>query len=161
MISANKSEGIAPIVYDTLLLPTPAGRIQGRTASIRGPFKGGLGFDAWITRWDTAGHYRPQYQSRSEINYTNNFLKRFPRGDFDVRAAVIYESRGSTVFPLTAGDIRVGGWKTLSSLLEIRILRAVISYQQRNILSYQYEIIPGFEMPRVLAIYGVRWDFWN
>ena len=47
------------------------------------------------------------------------------------------------------------------ALLEIRILRAVVTYQQRNILSYQYEIIPGFEMPRVLAIYGVRWDFWN
>lgn len=161
MISADKGQGLAPIVYDTLLLPTAAGRIRGRTASIRGPFKGGLGIDAWITRWDSAGHYQPQYQSRSEINYANNFSRRFPRGDFDVRAAVVYEYRGSTTFPSSAGDVRVGASKTLSSLLELRILRAVITYQQRNILSYPYEIIPGFEMPRVLAIYGVRWHFWN
>jgi hypothetical protein len=161
MISADKSEGIAPVVYDTLLLPTPAGRIKARTAAIRGPVRGGFGIDAWITRWDTAGPYRPQYQSRSEINYANNFARRFPRGDFDVRAALAYEYRGSIVFPLSSADIRVGASKTLSALLEFRILRAVVSYQQRNILAYPYEIIPGFEMPRVLAIYGVRWEFWN
>jgi hypothetical protein len=62
---------------------------------------------------------------------------------------------------LEAGDVRLVAAKTLSALLEIRIIRAVVSYQQRNILSYQYAIIPGFEMPRVLAIYGVRWEFWN
>jgi hypothetical protein len=65
------------------------------------------------------------------------------------------------LFPLAAGDENIAGWRTVSGLLEIRILRAVISYQQRNILSYQYFVIPGFETPRVLAIYGVRWDFWN
>jgi hypothetical protein len=65
------------------------------------------------------------------------------------------------VFPLSAGDVQTGVAKTLSGLLEIRILRAVVSYQQRNILGYLYQVVPGFEMPRVLAIYGVRWDFWN
>jgi hypothetical protein len=161
MISADKTQGLAPVVYDTLLLPTTPGRMSARTASIRGPLLGGLGIDAWVTRWDLARAYQPEYQSRSEINYANNFAKRFPRGDFDVRAAVVYEYRGSTTFPLESADVRVVAAKTLSALLEIRILRAVVSYQQRNILSYQHEIIPGFEMPRVLAIYGVRWDFWN
>jgi hypothetical protein len=75
--------------------------------------------------------------------------------------AGVYEYRSHTTFPLSTGDIHAGTAKTLSALLEIRILRAVVSYQQRNILGYPYEIIPGFEMPRVLAIYGVRWDFWN
>ena len=161
MISADKTQGLAPVVYDTLLLPTAPGRITARTASIRGPLFGGLGIDAWVARWDRARPYQPEYQSRSEINYANNFAKRFPRGDFDVRAAVTYEYRGSTTFPLEAGDVRLVAAKTLSALLEIRIIRAVVSYQQRNILSYQYAIIPGFEMPRVLAIYGVRWEFWN
>ena len=62
---------------------------------------------------------------------------------------------------LAAGDIETGVSKTLSAILEIRILRAVISYQQRNVMGYQYQIVPSFEMPRVLAIYGVRWEFWN
>jgi hypothetical protein len=161
MITADKTQGLAPIVYDTLLLPTTSGRTKASTGSIRGPIGRGFGIDAWITRWDSTGNYQPQYESRSEINFANNFRKRFPRGDFEVRAAGVYEYRGHNIFPSSAGDIRIGAAKTLSALLEIRILRAVISYQQRNILAYQYAVIPGFEMPRVLAIYGVRWDFWN
>jgi hypothetical protein len=161
MITTNKTEGLAPLVYDTLLFPTPAGRATARTISIRGPLGRGFGIDSWLASWDQARAYQPQYQSRSEINFTNNFLKRFPRGDFEVHAAGIFEYRESTIFPLAAGDVRTPAAKTLSALLEFRILRAVISYQQRNILGYPYSVIPGFDMPRVLAIYGVRWDFWN
>jgi len=161
IVTTGKRTGLAPIVYDTLFLPTVAGRTTARTASIRGPLGRGFGIDAWITKWDQTVPYQPQYQSRSEINFANNFPKRFPRGDFEVRAAGVYEYRGHMIFPLSAGDVRMAPAKTLSALLEIRIMRAVVSYQQRNILGYQYQIIPGFEMPRVLAIYGVRWDFWN
>ncbi|MEP6857613.1 MAG: Plug domain-containing protein [Gemmatimonadales bacterium] len=161
VVTADNEEGLTPIVYDTLFLPTTPGRITAKTASIRGPIGRGFSIDAWVTRWDQTRPYQPQYQSRSEINFASNFLRRFPRGDFEVRAAGVYEYRGSTIFPLAAGDVRNAPAKTLSALLEIRIMRAVVSYQQRNILAYPYEIIPGFEMPRVLAIYGVRWDFWN
>ncbi|MDQ6768420.1 MAG: Plug domain-containing protein [Gemmatimonadota bacterium] len=161
MIRTDKTQGLAPLVYDTLLLPTPAGRATAQTVSIRGPLGRGFGIDSWLTRWDQTRPYQPQYQSRSEINFTNNFLRRFPKGDFELHAAGVYEYRGRTIFPLAAGDVSAATAKTLSALLEVRILRAVVSYQQRNILGYQYDVIPGFEMPRVLAIYGVRWDFWN
>ncbi|HEX9309234.1 MAG TPA: Plug domain-containing protein [Gemmatimonadaceae bacterium] len=161
MITTDNTAGSAPVVYDTLFLPTVAGRIKAGTASIRGPLRAGFGIDAWLTRWDQSRPYQPQYQSRSEINYSNDFTKRFPRGDLSVKVAGVFEYRGHTIFPLTAGDAQTTVSRTLSALLEIRILRAVLTYQQRNILGYQYQVIPGFEMPRVLAIYGVRWDFWN
>ena len=161
ILSSDTTHGLAPVVYDTLLQPTISGRRRAGTAAIRGPLGRGFGIDAWITRWDSTSEYQPQYQSRSEINFANDFSKRFPRGDLDIRAAVIYEYRGHNLFPLDAGDLRTMAAKTLSAQLEIRILRAVVSYQQRNILAYQYQVIPGFEMPRVLAIYGVRWEFWN
>jgi hypothetical protein len=161
LISTENPVGPAPLVYDTLFLPTPSGRVEGRTLSIRGPLFAGLGIDAWVTQWDDSVAYLPRYESRSEINYANNFAKRFPRGDFEVRAAAVFEYRSHIDFPLAAGDVRTEVSKTLSGILEIRILRAVISYQQRNLFSYQYHIVPGFEMPRVLAIYGVRWEFWN
>lgn len=150
-----------PVVYDTLLLPTHLGRSDGIIAAIRGPLGRGFGIDAYLTRWSSEQPYRPQYLSRSELNFTSTFPRRFPSGNFEVRANAVYEYRGGNTFPLAAGDIKVVAAKTISALLEIRIMRAVVSYQQRNILAYQYEIIPGFEMPRVLAIYGVRWDFWN
>ena len=161
VVSNTKTEGLSPAVYDTLLLPTPAGTSTAQTLSIRGPLGRGFGIDSWVTRWDQTRPYQPQYQSRSELNFRNSFLRRFPRGDFELRASAVYEYRGHNVFPLAAGDVQVSNSRTISGLLEIRILRAVVSYQQRNILAYPYFVIPGFEMPRVLAIYGVRWDFWN
>ncbi|MEO8909392.1 MAG: Plug domain-containing protein [Gemmatimonadaceae bacterium] len=161
VISSDKTEGLAPVVYDTLLLPTPAGKATAQTVSIRGPLGRGFGIDSWLTRWDQTRPYQPQYQSRSEINFTNDFKKRFPRGDFSLHVAGVYEYRGHMDFPMAAGDVRITTAKTMTALLEIRILRAVVTYQQRNLLGYQYAVIPGFEMPRVLAIYGVRWEFWN
>jgi TonB-dependent receptor-like protein len=160
-ISADRNSGLAPVAYDTLLLPTSPGRLSAWTGSIRGPIGGGFGVDAWLARWSPASSYTPEYQSRSEINYANTFPRAFPRGDFELRVSGVYEYRSHTNFPLAAGDVRSEVAKTISALLEIRIMRAVISYQQRNILAYPYQIVPGFEMPRVLAIYGVRWDFWN
>jgi hypothetical protein len=161
MISMERGSGLAPIVYDTLLLPTSPGRVSGYTGSIRGPLAYGLGLDAWAIRWADSSVYQPKWQSRAELNYSNNFMRRFPRGDFEIKASAAYEYRSAVVFPTTVEDIRTPVGKTLSAILEIRIMRAVISYQQRNILGYQYDVVPGFEMPRVLAIYGVRWEFWN
>jgi hypothetical protein len=161
LISSERTAGLAPVAYDTLFLPTLGGRITAKTASIRGPLFGGLGIDAWVAQWNHTEEYIPKYQGRAEINYANNFPKRFPSGDFAIRAAAYFEYRSHVDFPLTDGDVRTEVSKTISGILEIRILRAVISYQQRNLLSYQYQIVPGFEMPRVLAVYGVRWEFWN
>ena len=161
MISMERGPALAPLAYDTLLLPAGVGRVSGYTGSIRGPLVRGIGIDAWAVHWSGASRYQPEWQSRSELNYTNNFLRQFPRGDFEVKVAGIYEYRSAATFPLDAGDVLSQTAKTISAILEIRIMRAVISYQQRNILAYQYDIVPGFEMPRVLAIYGVRWDFWN
>jgi hypothetical protein len=160
-ITTENASGVAPAAYDTLLLPTSPGRRSAYTGSVRGPLFAGLGIDAWVVRWNSTDYYQPEFQSRSEISYANNFLRRFPRGDFEVRAAATYEYRSHVLFPLQASDVRIAAAKTVNALLEIRIMRAVISYQQRNINGYQYQIVPGFEMPRVLAIYGVRWEFWN
>lgn len=160
-VSLDTVEIPPPIVYDTLLSPISLGRSTGATAAIRGPLGRGFGIDAFVTRWESAQPYRPRYQSRSEINFVNSFPRRFPSGNFELRFAGVYEYRGHNTFPLAAGDIGLMAAKTISALLEIRIMRAVITYQQRNILAYQHQIIPGFEMPRVLAIYGVRWEFWN
>ena len=161
LISTDNQSALAPLAYDTLLLASGLGRVSARTASIRGPLLAGFGIDAWVAQWAYSDPYLPKYESRSEINYSNDFARRFPRRDFEVKVAGVFEYRSHTRFPVSTGEVGTGVSKTLSAILEIRIMRAVISYQQRNIMGYQYQIVPGFEMPRVLAIYGVRWDFWN
>ena len=71
------------------------------------------------------------------------------------------EYRGRMVFPTSGTPVGVGSARWFAGLVEIRILRAVVSYQQRNLLSAQYEIVPGYLSARQLSIYGVRWEFWN
>lgn len=161
VITRDTATTLPPVIYDTLFQPAALGRARGSTGAIRGPLGRGFGVDAFLTRWERTESYQPQYQGRAEVNFASNFIRRFPKGDFELRAATVYEYRGHNLFPLPADELRVMAAKTFSALIEIRIMRGIISYQQRNIMGFQHEILPGFEMPRVLAIYGVRWEFWN
>ncbi len=161
VISIDTALRSAAPVYDTSFVSGLVGRSTGVTTSLRGPVWRNIGVDSWVTHWSHPAMYQPRYQSRAGLNYANDFLGRFPTGHFAVKAEAAMEYRSRLVLPSSGNPIGVGSARTLSGLLEVRILRAVVSYQQRNILSRQYEIVPGFQMPRVLAIYGVRWEFWN
>ena len=50
----------------------------------------------------------------------------------------------------------------IGAQLEIRIQRAVISYQARNVGARFYQEVPGVYLPRgTISLYGVRWEFSN
>ncbi len=49
----------------------------------------------------------------------------------------------------------------ISTLLEIKISSAVIFWQYRNPVGAIYSTYPGYVMPRLVNIYGMRWQFWN
>ncbi len=161
IVSTDTAFRFPPAVFDSSYRPVVTGPSIGTTASLSGPLWRGVMVDGYVTRWPTARAYQPLYESRAELSFASNFLRRFPSGNFGLKAAGWFDYRGRVFFPQQLGFDAAGSSKTVSALLEIRILKAVISYQQRNLLSYQYEIVPGFEMPRVLAIYGIRWEFWN
>jgi hypothetical protein len=157
----------APIVYDTLYTPVREPAATGVTASIRGQVWRLINADVWAVRWnDTTGFYRPRYQTRSELYVRTNMLQRFPSGHLGIMASVIHEYRSNvqfpTVDPATPGvivPVTATGYRTISTLLEIRILTATISWQFRNILGERYSQVPGFIMPRGTNFYGVRWSF--
>ena len=46
-------------------------------------------------------------------------------------------------------------------MLDIRIGTANIFWYNRNYNGKVYETVPGFIMPRMVQLYGVRWTFWN
>lgn len=46
-------------------------------------------------------------------------------------------------------------------MAEIKILQGTLSWQLRNASGYPYYLVPGYQMPRQVNIYGLRWDFWN
>ncbi len=150
-----------PRVFDTAYTPTAAGRSSAGFMTLRGRIFKEAGVDIVATRWSSAAFYQPRYQARSEANLVTRWSSRFPSGNFGLKAAIVHDYRGDIAFPVAGGRVITEASGTVSGLLEIRIMRAVISYQVRNIAGELYQITPGFFMPRTINFYGVRWEFWN
>jgi len=152
----------APVIYDTAYRRTSTGNRTGLFGGFRGRGWRGLGADAYVIQWDSGAQYLPQYQARAELNFQTEWRSRFPRGDFGFNLAVADEFRSSVLFP-TQGPAprRAGASHVLWGLMEIRIQRAVLTFQVRNPVGKSYFLVPGFEMPRAISTYGVRWFFWN
>jgi TonB-dependent Receptor Plug Domain len=139
--------------------------LTGAFVALRGPLWKSFGIDAWGVRWNREDAlYRPQFQSRAEVYFRTNWLRRFPSGEFGFLLAGVHEYRSNVLFPSTTEATGLGTApqsRVLGTLLELRLQNAVISWQYRNILIERYEHVPGFVAPRPINYYGVRWDFWN
>ncbi len=153
----------APVVFDTAFQPAATGRLTGTFATVRGRVLGDLGVDIVGTRWDTDGFYRPRFQSRSQLYLDTQWRSAVESGNLNIFTAVTHEYRGGAFFPVRAPGqpLRSSVYRTWGMLLEVRILRAVLSYQFRNVVGLPYEQVPGFLMPRQTNLYGVRWEFVN
>src|SRR6185437_9948981 len=140
-----------PGVYDTNYVPVHEPPATGVTAAIRGQVWRLIHADVWAVRWnDTTGFYRPRYQTRSELYVRTNMLQRFPSGHLGIMASIIHEYRSNVQFPIedpaAPGSIIPAtaiGYRTISTLLEIRILSATVSWQFRNVLGERYAQVPG------------------
>jgi hypothetical protein len=152
--------------FDTIFAGPREKGATAATAAIRGQLWRFIQADAWAIRWnDTVGFYRPQYETRSELFLRTNLRERFPTNDFGLMFSVAHEYRSGVHFPIqranTVGLVSVPGYRTISTLLEIRVLTATISWQFRNLLGERYAQVPFFIMPRQTNFYGVRWEFLN
>jgi hypothetical protein len=153
---------IPPLLYERFAEARLDRRASGTTFGARGLVYRAVGLDVAATAWDEAGLYRPRFDARSELTLATNWLSRFPSGTFGIVAHVRHEYRSSVAFPTADESVAAAGASgVLSSLLEIRIQQAVLSWQLRNITAREYYLVPGFQMPGPLNYYGVRWEFWN
>jgi hypothetical protein len=151
-----------PSVFDTTFKTRREPAVTGTTVAIRGQLWRLVHADISAIRWkDSLGFYRPRYQTRSELFVKTNLLQRFPTNDFGLMASVVHEYRSGVRFPVGDGDVTTVGYRTISTLLEIRILSATVSWQFRNTLGERYKQVPNFVMPRQTNFYGVRWSFFN
>ena len=152
-----------PRIYDTLFRARADGPATAATLAIRGQLWRLIHVDASAIRWsDTTGFYRPQYQTRSELFVRTNLLDRFHTGNLGIMFSAIHEYRSGTRYPVgTQTVISVPGYRTISTLLEIRVLSATLSWQFRNLLGERYLQVPFFVAPRQTNFYGVRWEFYN
>jgi hypothetical protein len=171
--------GGGAIVRDSAVLAAPrsldpqyaavlVGRSTGAFGRARGRVIGALYADAYAIRWEKSAYYLPLEEARAELYLSSRWMRRFPSGNFGIRLGSTFDYRSAGFFPAVttegSADITqetVLSSKVLSALLEIRIVNATLSYQLRNALGYQYSLVPGYEIPRTVNFYGVRWEFSN
>lgn len=139
------------------------GQARGTFLTVRGKLYHDVGLDAMATRWMSPDLFRPQFESRTELYFRTKWLSRFPDGQFGFNATAIHEYRSTTTFPApdATTTTNVRGAHVLSTLIEMRIRTAYISWQYRNIPGQIYGLVPGYRMPPQTNFYGVRWEFYN
>ena len=155
---------VAPIVeLDTALRRVLDNKVTGITAGFHGPLWFGWGLDVQGVHWATASAYRPQSELRTTLKFSSGFLGRFPRNNFHLLVAGTHEYRGSYFVPTDSTFLTKpqSGYSVIGGLLEVRIGEATITYQVRNPVGVVYASYPGYVMPRIVNLYGVRWAFWN
>ena len=152
----------APTIFRKTTVPMAGAAAQGYFGTIRGRIWKAVYADAQAIQWnDSASFYRPKYQTRSELYVSTSLLSRIPSGNFHLLASVVHEYRSSSLWPEAAGILRVKDYRTISTLLQVRILTAEVFWNFRNVLLERYTQIPGYALPRQTNVYGVRWEFWN
>jgi hypothetical protein len=151
-----------PIIFDSTYVENDEGRIAALFGGIRGRFWRAVHADVFAFRWERQGFYRPQMQVRSEIYVRTQWLKKFPSGHFGTLLSIRHDYRDGISFPTSTGPLIALSSHELSSLIEVRLVDAVLFWRQRYSIGQRAnEIVPGFSLPRQTTLYGVRWDFWN
>lgn len=151
----------APDVFQRGIIAATLPEAIGTTFHIAGPVYRAIRADVRGVYWEGDEYYRPQIEVRGQLGIETDWRSRFPRGDFTIRAYATLDHTARTFIPLSSGAAPLVPANVLSTLLEIRIKRATITWQFRNLLGNDYETVPGYRMPALLNLYGVRWNFVN
>ena len=162
VMSIDTLEIPALVAYDTAYRAAAIGPHRTTFATLRGPIWKAIGLNVVAHKSPAGLPYIPEYQVRSELYASTSWLSRFPEGNFHILASVAHDYRTQVLFPVAEGDAqRSSQYRVISTLLELRLYDAVISWQYRNVMGEIYNVIPGFTAPRAINYYGVRWDFFN
>jgi hypothetical protein len=151
----------APTVFERGLVGATLPEAIATTFAISGPVYRAIRADVRGVLWEAPDYYRPQREIRARLGLDTEWRSRFPRGEFTIRAFGLFEHSGEMLAPVSSGDVTLISANTISTILEIRVKTATVSWQFRNVMATQYETVPGHRMPALLNLYGVRWNFSN
>ncbi len=134
----------------------------GLELGVRAPIAGPLVFEFRGIDWGGEALYRSSLESHAELRVASGFKKRLPRANFMMVAAVTHDYRNDFLAPDGSGGVmRARGASVLGTQLDLRIGAAHVFWYNRNLTGKVYETIPGYLMPRLVQLYGIRWEFWN
>ena len=158
--SASRVPGL--MVFDSVFGPAtqPAGTGYevGVSAKIVGPFS----FVFRAIDWGEAALYRAENETHAELRVSTDLRKQLPRRTFNLVAAFTHDWQGTMEAPDgLGGTLRAEGASYYGTLLDVRIGSAHIFWHNRNFTGKVYETVPGYLAPRLVQLYGIRWEFWN
>ncbi|MDA1080522.1 MAG: Plug domain-containing protein [Gemmatimonadetes bacterium] len=152
-----------PVEFDSAAQAVDIPKGSALTVSAGGPVWRNWNVQTNVVQWDAATPFRPQTEVRTKFWFASDFRERFPNSTFEVMAALNHEFRSRLFVP--NGTDPIGqvskAYSVFGTLLEIRIASAVISWDYRNMVGLNYETFPGYVMPKIASVYGIRWQFWN
>ena len=151
-----------PIIFDSTFVSNDEGQTRALFGGVRGRVWRAMYADIFAFRWERQGFYRPQMQVRSEVYVRTRWLKKFPSGQFVALISVRHDYLDGVSFPTSTGPLVALSSHQISSLVEVRLVDAVLFWRQRYTIGQQAtQLVPGYTLPRQTTLYGVRWDFWN
>jgi hypothetical protein len=151
----------AAIAFDSTFLAGQQGGSTGLFATLRGKFYRDVGIDVSAVRYESAGIYRPQYETRARLYLDTDMRAKFPSGNLNILLAITHDYRSQALFPIASGFLESSQYRVWTAELELRLLTATITFQYRNFLGAEYQQVPGFTMPSITSFYGIRWNFIN
>ncbi len=168
VIQDNANQFDSPVILGTPAALLSSVDARGVLVSAVGRLYKDVRVDVQAIRWDGSQYNRPQMHVRTEVALISDWRRRFPRGEFSINARIWHELRGGVPFfygtavGKSTPDVRMTERaNVMTGLLELRLQRATLFYQYRNLTGGAYEQIRGITMPPAVQIYGVRWEFWN
>jgi hypothetical protein len=161
IVSRDSARTPALPIFARGITAAAASEASGLAYGLRLPVYKALIADVLGMRWESVDLYRPKDEVRIRLGLDTEWRSRFPRGDFTVRASGTMVNYSRWLVPLDDGPVSVAGTRVYSTLLEVRIKTATIFWEFRNPAGARYETVPGYLMPRLMNLYGVRWRFTN
>ena len=107
--------------------------------------------------------FEPKHHALTRFTFESRFLPHFRRGVFDFMAQVEIESWGRGTAGATSGATlaRLPGATVWNYHFQFRLVGAIVYWTMRNALFQRYALVPGFQSPRGISRFGVRWEFTN
>jgi hypothetical protein len=123
-----------------------------------------LTLSGWIRAPSTDNiPFDPPTHALTRLTFRSAFLPKYRRGVFDLLARVEVESwgRGIAGFDSAGTAAAVAGRSIVNLYFGLRLVGAQIFWVMRNSQRERYSVIRGFDLPRSLQRFGVRWEFTN
>lgn len=162
VIRTSQARGVGMEVFDPEFTATTLGTARGYEIGVGGRVFGPFTFEFRALEWAQGGIYRPKNETHAALGVSTDLRRYIPRRTFHLAAALTHDWRSTLEAPDGGGStIAAQGAGHYGMEVDIRIGSAHIFWYNRNFTGRVYETVPGYLAPRLVQLYGVRWDFWN